>query len=165
MTETAAAVTAIVVGLVLAAVGWFFIRDAGGLAIQGAGNGDEFRDGAADLEGVRRASTVDIMILVPGYMMWTLGIFALFWTSAGMAHSAKVASVVGSFIILAAVVADQIENLIVRLGIGNVDDAAKISVSDTLLTTLRVSYYVKYGLLAAAFGALVVTVVLWRANP
>lgn len=108
------------VGLGITLIGLFLSQAFGGVAdLQAATSPDEFGAVADEIgSGVRWASWVDILVIVPGYTLLLGGLLLLLArTGPSFVPSAKV----GLRLLGAGVVFDQIENAALQVGLGTVD--------------------------------------------
>jgi len=147
-----AALSVIGLGLILL---WGNVTD-----VQSASNPAEFIAATLNHDNsLRLASWADILVFVPGYTLLVLGLLARFVSRDDVLSCVRRGTNVGRVVIVAAAIADQVENILVRLAIGNVDLAAGgpsdiVDPSESLISALRAAYLTKTVLLVATVGIL-----------
>jgi hypothetical protein len=142
------------IGAILSGLGlglillWGDVRD-----VQAASSSAEFIAATLNHDNsLRLASWADILILVPGYTLLVLGVLTRIVSGDGVLSCVRRGTAVGRVVIVAAALADQIENVLVRLAIGNVDLTATdptdvVEPGDSLISALHVTYLTKTALL------------------
>jgi len=155
-------VTQIGVGAILFAVGlglilaWGDVRD-----VQAASNPAEFIAATLNHDNnLRLASWADILVFVPGYTLLVLGVLTRIVSGEGVLSCVRRGAAVGRVVIVAGAVADQVENVLVRLAIGNVDltgigPTDVVDPSDSLISALHVTYLTKTTLLGTTIVILI----------
>lgn len=155
---------AIVLGLILSVIGLILMARWGGVEeIQGATSPEEFAKVAASVGNqLRLASWSDILVFVPGYTLLVGGILALFRGPEGtVSRGARV----GMGFLGAGVIIDQVENLMVQLGLGRVDldqpgPSEIVHPADWLLSVLQFAFVGKFVGLALAVVTILGLVVI-----
>ncbi len=154
MRKTLSPIQIIILGLVLSAIGLILMANWGGVEeIQGAGSAEEFATVATSVGNqLRLASWSDILVFVLGYTLLVGGILALFRSLDG---SVRRSARIGMGFLLAGAIVDQIENLMVQLGLGRVDldqpgPSEIVQPSDWLLSVLQFTFIAKFVGLALA---------------
>lgn len=138
------------VGAVLSVVGLGLILLWGNVTdVQAASNPAEFITATLNHDNsLRLASWADILVFVPGYTLLVLGVLTRIVSGEGVLSCVRRGANVGRVVIVAAAIADQVENILVRLAIGNVDLAADgpsdiVDPSESLISALRAAYLTK----------------------
>jgi hypothetical protein len=156
-------VIAIGLGLGLSVLGAFLISSSGGLnEIQTATSATSFSDAAHEQGNqLRSAIWTDVHIFVPGYVLLLGGIVALLRRTGGVSRRIRLLSSTGFAALLLGALADELENIFVRIGTGNVDLNASdptriVSPSESLINALQVASTVKFAFLAMAVAVIAV---------
>ncbi len=157
------------VGAALSVVGLGLILLWGNVTdVQSASNPAEFIKATLNHDNsLRLASWADILVFVPGYTLLILGLLGRIVSGDGVLSCVRRGTAVGRVVIVAAAVADQVENVLVRLAIGNVDLTAGgpsdvVDPSDSLISALHAAYLTKTALLGTTVFILVgLTVRAW----
>ncbi|MGI9645851.1 MAG: hypothetical protein ACR2O6_11135 [Ilumatobacteraceae bacterium] len=141
------------VGLAVSALGFRLIRRSGGLeAIQRATTPEEFVVAARSHGNrLRAANLADIAVFVPGYVLLGAGWMALLrrWRPQSGSIAEATRGIFG--LVLFGAVADQIENVAIRIGIGDTDlDAQDPTPSRGLTSVLALATPSKLGSLLSA---------------
>ncbi len=161
-------VRAIILGLILSVIGLVLMAKWGGVEeIQGATSPEEFATVAASIGNqLRLASWSDILVFVPGYTLLVGGVLALFRDPDGaVRRSARI----GMGFLGAGVIIDQVENLMVQLGLGRVDldqpgPSQIVHPSDGLLSVLQIAFVGKFVGLALAIATILGLAVIAAKN-
>jgi len=137
-------------GVALSAAAIVLLFRWGGLNdLQNASDPQEFVDVAlANGREVRWASWADIVLLVPGYVLFVAALLACFRRRAGTPPGVRRASLLGTWAVVAGGVTDEVENAIVQLGLRSVDFTAVDPVdagrpADGLITALNAATFSK----------------------
>ncbi len=149
------------VGLVVSIVGFVTAALLGDLtSLQAATSPEEFAAVANESgNGVRWASWVDILVIVPGYTLLLGGLLLLL---ARADRSALNGSRLGLRALGGGILFDQIENLCVQLGLGtvNLDQPGPdevVNPADWLITMMQGAFWLKW---LGILGAVAIIVVL-----
>lgn len=149
------------VGLLVAVVGFVAAGLLGDLAsLQAATSAEEFAAVANETgNGVRWASWVDILVIVPGYTLLLGGLLLLLTRTD---RSALSVGRLGLRALGGGVLFDQIENLCVQLGLGtvNLDQPGPdevVNPADWLITLMQGAFWLKW---LSLLGAIAIIVIL-----
>ncbi len=147
------------VGAVLSVVGLGLILLWGNdTDVQAASNPAEFITATLNHDNnLRLASWADILVFVPGYTVFFLGVLAWLVSGDGVLSCVRRGVAVGRVVVIATGIADQVENVLVRMAIGNVDltrtdPTGVIAPSNSLISALHIAYLTK----TVLFGAMLV---------
>ncbi len=150
------------VGAVLSVVGLGLILLWGNVTdVQSASNPAEFITATLNHDNnLRLASWADILVFVPGYTLLVLGVLTRIVSGDGVLSCVRRGAAVGRIVIVAGAVADQVENVLVRMAIGNVDLTGTdptdvVDPSDSLISALHITYLAKTALLGTTIVILI----------